>query len=129
VYALMRDDVLVFDAGDAAWLLALIERFEQLSARMGVPLPRSAPEVKRYVASYLSRVSGGVNVTTRPPIGRIEHTEVDTGSAAALLGITPAAVRKRCETGIYRGVAQKRHGRWWIPVEDIEAELEAEGVA
>ena len=50
--------------------------------------------------------------------GQAEHRPAPLGEAAARLGLSTDALRKRCERGRVPG-AYKLDGRWWVPVADV----------
>ena len=126
----MRDDLLVLGVEDAAWFLGTLRTLEQLAKRCKVTLPPTVAERRDALLTYLvGRAAGHADATTRPAALTAAHDGgrevIDTDEAANMLGITSGAMRKRCRSGRYMGVARKELGRWVIPKVDVEAELQS----
>lgn len=121
---------LALTAWDADTLVRSLKELVKLAERYaGVPIGLRAREALNVLEEFLGRVAGSADATTQPQFGHFVNDEVEpvvsTDTAAELLKISPAAVRKRCERGRYSAVARKEGGRWWIPLEDIKIEIEA----
>jgi hypothetical protein len=117
----MRDDLLVLDPVEVAWFVSALEFLEKLAIRARMALPPAVAAQKSALTQHLSRVGGRVDTTTRPITELDSHTEIDASEAAERLGISADAMRKACRSGRFGGVARKHHGRWFIPLADIEA--------
>lgn len=123
----LRDDLLVLSVEDATWFLGTLRTLEQLAKRCRVALSPTVAARREVLLSYLAgRATGHADATTRPVAAMaVQDGEevIDTDAAAKMLGITSGAMRKRCRSGRYMGVARKERGRWVISKVEVEVEM------
>lgn len=120
----MRDQI-GLAAHEVALVVAGLEKLERLAAAGGGGICRELALLKLDLSSWLaSRVDGRVDATTRPAAAPVVHAAsgefIDTQEVAEMLGIAVDSARKACRTGRWRGIALKVHGRWMLPVEEVE---------
>ncbi|WP_064255534.1 helix-turn-helix domain-containing protein [Rhodococcus sp. HS-D2] len=106
-------------------LLDALARLEQLAHDRGFTLAPHIHRIRADLAAALAVVTTDDRASTSVPdllgdlLFRHDAGLVDTATAAQRLGITPGGVRDLCRRG--RLPAVRRHGRYWITTDDLDA--------